>query len=69
MLRNQDVCKKYDLSSVRLVFSGAAPLGAETIQEVKEIYPTWTVGQAYGRLPHSALSALHYFQTSNLRQA
>lgn len=48
MLRNQDVCGKYDLSSVRLVFSGAAPLGDETIQKVKEIYPTWEIGQAYG---------------------
>lgn len=48
MLQQKDVCRKYDLSSVRFVFSGAAPLGAETIQEIKEMYPTWTIAQAYG---------------------
>ena len=52
MLRNQDVCRKYDLSSVRLVFSGAAPLGDETIQEVKKVYPSWLIGQGYGKEPH-----------------
>ena len=49
MLRNKDVCKKYDLSSVRLVYSGAAPLGDETVQQVKDLYPKWTVAQAYGK--------------------
>ncbi|KAK0752619.1 4-coumarate-CoA ligase 2 [Schizothecium vesticola] len=48
MLQSHDICKRYDLSSVRFVFSGAAPLGQETIQNLLEIYPTWTVAQAYG---------------------
>ncbi|SPO01635.1 probable phenylacetyl-CoA ligase [Cephalotrichum gorgonifer] len=48
MLQNKDICRKYDLSSVRFVFSGAAPLGDETIREVQEMYPAWTIAQAYG---------------------
>lgn len=48
LLRTQDVCQKFDLSSVRFVSSGAAPLGDETIGELKAIYPKWTIGQAYG---------------------
>ncbi|KAK3330473.1 hypothetical protein B0H66DRAFT_612080 [Apodospora peruviana] len=48
MLSSQDVCKKYDLSSVRLLFTGAAPLGKETVEEMHRIYPTWTIGQGYG---------------------
>ncbi|KAI1869798.1 hypothetical protein JX265_002030 [Neoarthrinium moseri] len=48
MLQSRDVCSKYDLSSVRFVYSGAAPLGEETIEDLKKIYPKWTVAQAYG---------------------
>ncbi|KAH7029593.1 uncharacterized protein B0I36DRAFT_270302 [Microdochium trichocladiopsis] len=48
LLRTQEVCQKYDLSSVRFVYSGAAPLGDETISDLKKIYPQWTIGQAYG---------------------
>jgi acyl-coenzyme A synthetase/AMP-(fatty) acid ligase len=48
MLQQKDICRKYDLSSVRFVFSGAAPLGEETIDEIKEMYPDWTIAQAYG---------------------
>ena len=32
------------------MFSGAAPAGEETIADLKKFYPTWTVGQGYGRL-------------------
>lgn len=48
MLRMQNICAKYDLSSVRFLFSGAAPLGEETIREFGRIYPKWTIAQAYG---------------------
>lgn len=52
MLRNKKTCQKYDLSSVRFVYSGAAPLGNETIDEVQKMYPTWIIAQAYGmKLP------------------
>jgi acyl-coenzyme A synthetase/AMP-(fatty) acid ligase len=50
MLRERDLCKQYDLSSVRFVFSGAAPLGEETITELEQLYPAWKIGQAYGKL-------------------
>lgn len=48
MLQNKKLCCKYDLNSVRFVFSGAAPLGEETIQALLQLYPKWTIGQAYG---------------------
>lgn len=51
MLQNKETCAKYDLSSVRLVYSGAAPLGDETIRDFKKVYPTWTIAQAYGNYP------------------
>ncbi|KAF5985368.1 putative phenylacetyl-CoA ligase [Fusarium bulbicola] len=48
VLRFKDVCAKYDLSSVKFVYCGAAPLGEETIQDMKNLYPDWTIAQAYG---------------------
>lgn len=48
MLRSQDVCTKYDLSSITSMYSGAAPLGEETVQELRKIYPKWQTGQGYG---------------------
>jgi acyl-coenzyme A synthetase/AMP-(fatty) acid ligase len=50
MIQMKDCCSKYDLSSVRFVYSGAAPLGEETIKELNAIYPKWTIAQAYGEL-------------------
>jgi acyl-CoA synthetase (AMP-forming)/AMP-acid ligase II len=50
LLSSQDKCRKYNLSSVRLVFSGAAPLGGETIQKLLELYPKWRISQGYGML-------------------
>ena len=49
ILRNPDKCRRYDLKSVRFVYTGAAPLGAETAEDLKKAYPKWTIGQAYGR--------------------
>lgn len=48
LIRNQDVAKNYDLSSVRFLYTGAAPLGTETVQELLKIYPHWHIGQGYG---------------------
>ncbi|GAB1311787.1 Phenylacetyl-CoA ligase [Madurella fahalii] len=48
MLSSRDILKKYDLSSVRLVFTGAAPLGKETAEELLKLYPAWHLGQGYG---------------------
>ncbi|KAH7126393.1 hypothetical protein B0J13DRAFT_148194 [Dactylonectria estremocensis] len=48
ILERQDVCQKYDLSSVRFVYTGAAPLGRETVDDLLRIYPKWHLGQGYG---------------------
>ncbi|GKU20635.1 4-coumarate-- ligase 7 [Fusarium langsethiae] len=58
LLSSQDKCRKYDLSSVRLVFSGAAPLGGETIQKLLELYPKWRISQGYG-LTEASPSVFH----------
>lgn len=48
LLQHKDVCQKYDLSSVRLVSSGAAPLGAEAVDDIRAIWPGWHLCQGYG---------------------
>ncbi|RKL35783.1 hypothetical protein BFJ72_g8483 [Fusarium proliferatum] len=48
VLRFKDICARYDLSSVKFVYCGAAPLGEETISDMKKLYPDWTIAQAYG---------------------
>ncbi|KAI6088484.1 acetyl-CoA synthetase-like protein [Hypoxylon rubiginosum] len=48
MLRNPDLCGKYDLSSLRFVYTGAAPLGAETHEDMVKAFPSLQVGQGYG---------------------
>lgn len=51
MLSHKAECQKYDLSSVRFIFSGAAPLGKETISGLNEIWPKWNICQGYGMSP------------------
>ena len=51
MLSSIDILKKYDLSSVRMLFTGAAPLGKETADELLRHYPDWKIGQGYGTSP------------------
>ncbi|MBE3047441.1 AMP-binding protein [Candidatus Bathyarchaeota archaeon] len=48
LLRNQELAQKYDLSSIRFLYTGAAPLGVETVAEVLKTYPHWHIGQGYG---------------------
>ncbi|KAG5747300.1 hypothetical protein H9Q69_002494 [Fusarium xylarioides] len=48
IIHNKALCSKYDLSSVRWLYGGAAPLGTEVLKEVKRQYPKWRVGQGYG---------------------
>ena len=50
MTKNKDTCAKYDLSNVKFIFSGAAPLGAETAEELQKQHPKWIIRQGYGRL-------------------
>jgi hypothetical protein len=51
LLSDRDICRKYDLSSVRFLYTGAAPTGKETVAELLKLYPTWHIGQGYGALP------------------
>lgn len=46
--KSQDVCKQYDLSSVRAAFTGAAPLGKETADDLAKQFPDWAIRQGYG---------------------
>ncbi|KAI4344399.1 hypothetical protein L6164_011631 [Bauhinia variegata] len=47
IVKNPDL-ERYDLSSVRLVTTGAAPMGVELEQAVKAKLPAATLGQGYG---------------------
>jgi acyl-coenzyme A synthetase/AMP-(fatty) acid ligase len=40
--------KQYDLSSVRSIFTGAAPLGEETAEDLQSMFPKWAIRQGYG---------------------
>ncbi|KAJ5765377.1 Acyl-CoA ligase inpC [Penicillium odoratum] len=48
MIRSYDVCSTYDLSSVRTLFTGAAPLGMETAIDFQKLYPGVIIRQGYG---------------------
>ncbi|KAJ0890606.1 putative acid--thiol ligase [Helianthus annuus] len=45
---NEEVVDKYDLSSMRTVMSGAAPLGKELEDMVRRKFPNAKLGQGYG---------------------
>ncbi|KAF4344793.1 phenylacetyl ligase [Fusarium beomiforme] len=57
MLDRREVCRKYDLCSVRFVYTGAAPLGKETVDDLLSLYPKWRVGQGYVGTTGSLLPA------------
>jgi ribosome assembly protein SQT1 len=48
MTKNKPVLDKYDLSHVKGIFTGAAPLGKETADDLIKIFPNWFVRQGYG---------------------
>jgi acyl-CoA synthetase (AMP-forming)/AMP-acid ligase II len=50
LTKNQKICSKYDLGSVHSLFTGAAPLGKETAEDLQKIYPSWKIRQGYGEL-------------------
>jgi acyl-coenzyme A synthetase/AMP-(fatty) acid ligase len=50
MTKNAKLLAKYDLSSVWSIFTGAAPLGQETAEDLQKIFPDWKIRQGYGRL-------------------
>lgn len=57
MLSFKAECKKYDLSSVRLLYTGAAPMGKETVEELLKWFPKWHICQGYGTLDLNSLSS------------
>ncbi|KAL7284581.1 hypothetical protein ACG7TL_001874 [Trametes sanguinea] len=48
LLCKHPAAKKYDLSSVRVLMSGAAPLSAELTNQLSALLPNSWIGQAYG---------------------
>jgi acyl-CoA synthetase (AMP-forming)/AMP-acid ligase II len=56
MLQTQEACAKYDLSSVRYIFTGAAPLGGETHVDFEKAFPGIKVGQGYGMTETSTVT-------------
>ena len=56
MLKNESLMKQYDLSSVRQIITGAAPLGLETAEDLHRIQPTWQILQAYGMTETTAVA-------------
>ena len=48
MAKNKAILDQYDLSSVVIIFTGAAPLGRETAEDLQSQYPNWIVRQGYG---------------------
>jgi acyl-CoA synthetase (AMP-forming)/AMP-acid ligase II len=46
--KNKPILDKFDLSSVRILFTGAAPLGQETAHDLATMYPRWLIRQGYG---------------------
>lgn len=43
-----ETLKQYDLSSVTACFTGAAPLGGETAEQLLKMFPNWKIKQGYG---------------------
>lgn len=54
MTKNKDTLAKYDLGSVWTIFTGAAPLGKETAEDLQNIFPSWAIRQGYGECVQDA---------------
>lgn len=49
LLSSRKEVAKYDLSSIRFVYTGAAPLGGQTVDDLLKMFPKWRIGQGYGK--------------------
>ncbi|PGH00705.1 hypothetical protein AJ79_08125 [Helicocarpus griseus UAMH5409] len=56
MVKNGELMKNYDLSSVRSIVTGAAPLGLETAEQLLALQPSWQILQAYGLTETTAVA-------------
>jgi acyl-CoA synthetase (AMP-forming)/AMP-acid ligase II len=48
MRKHLEMLRTYDLSSVKFLYTGAAPLGKELFSDLRAVYPDWQICQAYG---------------------
>lgn len=48
MAKNPQILEKFDLSSVKTICTGAAPLGKEIAEDLNRQFPSWVVRQGYG---------------------
>ena len=48
MLKNRTLCDQYRFKDNAIIWTGAAPLGKETGEDVEQRWPTWSVRQGYG---------------------
>jgi len=48
MTKSAQILSQYDLSSVKGIFTGAAPLGEETAEDLQKMFPSWAIRQGYG---------------------
>lgn len=59
-LAKQGKVRKYDLSSLRWICSGAAPLGSDLMEEVSELFPNVEVVQGYGLTESCGIISLEH---------
>ena len=67
MAQNKALCDKYDLSSVKCFFTGAAPLGRETAVILQKQYPDTYIKQGYGMLHQRPRAMLHGLFANHLK--
>jgi acyl-CoA synthetase (AMP-forming)/AMP-acid ligase II len=48
MTNQRSLLDQYDFSHVKAIFTGSAPLGKETAEDLLEIFPKWIIRQGYG---------------------
>nr|XP_024370357.1 4-coumarate--CoA ligase-like 7 [Physcomitrium patens] len=48
LVKNQEMLAKYDLSSLRILMTGAAPLREDTMKSIQAIFPKCVTRQGYG---------------------
>ncbi|PAN51540.1 hypothetical protein PAHAL_9G601300 [Panicum hallii] len=59
---------KYDLSSLRFIGSGAAPLGKDVMEVVARNFPDAIIGQGYGMTETCGIISLEYPEKGQARQ-
>ncbi|KAL0421816.1 UNVERIFIED_CONTAM: 4-coumarate--CoA ligase-like 7 [Sesamum latifolium] len=74
LAKNHEVVKKYDVSSLKEIGSGAAPLGKDVLEECAKVFPQTALYQGYGltetcgavTLENAAASSQHSGSTGML---